>query len=207
MPPYARLALMSLFATALAGCQPTGSAPDAPPDATVAARPAASEAVDWRRCRFAGLGLPVEGKLFVVDGDQPSPGTEAGRESIRWVEVLVPGPVSLLLTAPDASVWALRVSPETQLLAVFASGTQPQRITGAGLGKTARIERSSALGDDCGRYWLASGEARSLPEATRAVFGRSHDAVYGLRSGRVVIGDGSTAPRSVPVTGTDAPKE
>lgn len=207
MPPFTRLALMSLLPAALAGCQPSGSAPEPPPVADVVATPAAPATVDWSRCRFAGLGLPVEGKLFVVDGDQPSPGTEAGRESIRWVEVLVPGPVSLLLTAPDASVWALRASPETQLLAVFASGAQPQRITGPGLAKTARIERSSALGDDCGRYWLATGEVGLLPEATRAVFGRAHDAIYGLRSGRVVIGDGSTAPRSMPITGTDAPEE
>ncbi len=202
-----RLALLLCLPMVLTGCL----APESDSAAAGAAAARAAAAVpagpDWSRCRFPGLGLPVAGRLFVVDGGQPAPDAEVGRESIRRVDILVPGPVALLLTAPDASVWSLRPSPETQLLAVFASGSQPQRITGTGLAKTARLERSSATGDDCGRYWLANGAGAELTEATEQVFGRPYDAIYGMRAGRVAIGEAATAPRSVPAAGSDAPKE
>ncbi len=207
MSPTLRLALLLCLPVLLAGC----SSPESDPAATGAANaPDAAPSPagpDWSRCRFAGLGLPVAGRLFVVDGGLPGPDAEAGRESIRRVDILVPGPVSLLLTAPDASVWALRPSPETQLQAVFASGSQPQRITGTGLSKTARLERSTAMGDDCGRYWLANGAGVELAEATEQVFGRPYDAIYGMRVGRVAIGEAATAPLSVPAAGNDPSKE
>lgn len=207
MSPTLRLALLLCLPVSLTGCSSPESDPAAAGAANAPDAAPSPAGPDWSRCRFAGLGLPVAGRLFVVDGGLPGPDAEAGRESIRRVDILVPGPVSLLLTAPDASVWSLRPSPETQLQAVFASGSQPQRITGTGLSKTARLERSSALGDDCGRYWLANGAGVELAEATEQVFGRPYDAIYGMRVGRVAIGEAATAPRSVPAAGNDPSKE
>ena len=182
----------------LAACQEAGPEPSPAFDEAAAVEAAAKPpGVDWSRCRFPGLALPVPGRLFVVDGGQPGEDAEPGRETIRRVDILVPGPVALLLTAPDASVWLLRPSPETEMVAVFASGTQPQRITGQALGP-ARLTRSQALGDDCGRYWLVGGAGPTLAEAAGRVFGRPYDALYTLRVGQVTIGGTESLPQSVP---------
>lgn len=176
---------------ALAACQD-----GAPPPEVVetAVEPAPAPAgIDWSRCRFPGVALPVPGKLFVVDGGLPGDLAEPGRETIRRVEVLVPGEIALLLTAPDASAWAVRVSPETKVTAIFASGEQPQRIAGQGLGPS-RLERSVAMGDACGRYWFGADAGASPEDAAKAVFGRRHDAVYTLLAGQVIIGGSEFRP-------------
>lgn len=188
----------SLFAlgilAVLAGC---GDGPEPEAAAPAAETTAADGGIDWSRCRIPGVKTPVPGRLFVIDGGAPAPGAEPGRESIRRVDVLVPGEVLLLLTAPDATAWHVRLSPETKLQAVFASGGQSQRITGQGLGP-ARLEKSQVMGDACGRYWLQGGAGAALDEVTQAVFGRPHDAIYRMRTGLVVIGGpDSTLPESV----------
>jgi hypothetical protein len=176
---------------ALSGCQDGAPAPETVETAVEPAQ--APVGIDWSRCRFPGVSLPVPGKLFVVDGGLPGDLAEPGRETIRRVEVLVPGEIALLLTAPDASAWAVRVSPETRVTAIFASGEQPQRITGQGLGPS-RLERSIAMGDACGRYWFGADAGASLEEAAKAVFGRRHDAVYTLLAGQVIIGGSEFRP-------------
>lgn len=180
-----------LLLLALAACG--GEAPAPVADENIVVTAPAPTGPDWSRCRFPGATLPVEGKLFVVDGGQPGGRAEPGRETIRRVEVLVPGDVALLLTAPDASAWAVRVSPETRVTAIFASGDQPQRITGQGLGPS-RLERSVAMGDSCGRYWFGTDPGASLEEVAKAVFGRRHDAVYTLMAGQVIIGGSEFQP-------------
>ena len=193
MTPVFRAAPGLALLMALAACGDGTPGPDESA-ATVAPAPAPEPVgMDWTRCRFPGVTLPVAGKLFVVDGGLPGDLAEPGRETIRRVEVLVPGEIALLLTAPDASAWAVRVSPETRVTAIFASGEQPQRITGQGLGPS-RLERSVAMGDACGRYWFGAGTDVSLEEAAKAVFGRRHDAVYTLLAGQVIIGGAEFRP-------------
>lgn len=187
--PRPCLSLLPVFLLAACG----GDSEPAPVVAEPAPSVQAPAAVDWTRCRFPGVALPVEGKVFVVDGGQSVPDAEPGRESIRRVDIVVPGPVALLLTAPDATVWLLRPSPETQLVGIFASGDAPQRISGQGLG-SHRLARSRAMGDDCGRYWLAADAGASLEEASQQVFGRAHSAVYRLRGGLAVIGSADEPP-------------
>ena len=189
--PFASRCLSLCSLVLLAGC----SADPEPTDAAAATGAAAmaTAGVDWSRCQFPGLSLPVPGKVIVVDGGQSVPDAEPGRESIRRVEILVPGQVALLLTAPDTTVWLLRPSPETELVGVFASGEAPQRITGQRLGAHL-LARSKAMGDDCGRYWLSADAGATLEEASTQVFGRAHSAVYRLRGGLAVIGDAAEPP-------------
>ena len=181
-----RFVMPGLAASALlVGC---GGSP-APEATTEVAVPAAvvADTVDWSRCRIPNVGVPVPGRLFVVDGGAPTADAEPGRESIRRVDVRVPGAVALFLTAPDATAWHVRISPQTQLRAIFASGQQAQRITGQGLGD-ARLVQSQVFGEPCGRYWLEGGAGPALAELTQEVFGRPHDAIYEMRVGSVVIG-------------------
>jgi hypothetical protein len=169
-----RFSLLSL-SLLLAAC---GGTPESEPVPEVVAPAAdAGSGVDWSRCRIPNVGIPVPGRLFVVDGGLPTPDAEPGRESIRRVDVRVPGPVALLLTAPDATAWHVRVSPETQLRAIFAGGQQAQRITGQGLGN-ARLVQSQVFGEPCGRYWLEGGAGPALAELTQEE----------MRIGSVVIG-------------------
>lgn len=191
MTPVFRAASGLALLMALAACSDDAPAP--PADETIVVTPSAPIGPDWSRCRLPGVSLPVPGKLFVVDGGEPGDLAEPGRETIRRVEVVVPGEVALLLTAPDASAWAVRVSPETRVTAIFASGEQPQRITGQGLGPS-RLERSVAMGHACGRYWFGPEAGATLDEATQAVFGRRHDARYALVAGQVIIGGSEFQP-------------
>lgn len=177
--------LLLPLACLLAACgadQPEPTA--APAEEIVVSAPAG---IDWSGCRVPGLSLPVAGRLFVIDGGEPVPGTEPGREAIRRVDVMVPGPVALLMTAPDATAWHVRIGQETEVRAVVALGDAPQRITGQGLGPH-RLERSAAMGHDCASYLLADGPGPELDEATDTLFGKPHDALYRLRVGSVVIG-------------------
>lgn len=190
MKTAARLApAIALFAM-LAACQ-DADAPTAGEEAAAAAESAAesapSDAFDWDRCRIPGLSGPVPGRLFIVDGGTTVPGAEPGRESIRRVDIHVPGPVTLLLTAPDATVWMLRPSRHTQMHAIVASGEESQRVAGFNLGDK-RAEQSGAMGDPCGRYWADGASDAELAEASTQLFGRAHDAVYQLTDGRVDIG-------------------
>lgn len=178
---------IALFAM-LAACGDTdgpAAGEEAAPEATADSTPSA--AFDWNRCRIPGLSGPVPGRLFIVDGGETVPGSEPGRESIRRVDIHVPGPVTLLLTAPDATVWMLRPSRHTQMHAIVASGEQSQRIAGLNLGDR-RSEQSSAMGDPCGRYWAGGASESELADASTRLFGRAHDAVYQLTDGRVDIG-------------------
>jgi hypothetical protein len=175
------------------GADPTPSTPVAAPSSA----PAAGAGIDWSRCQLDGATLPVRGKLLVVDGGLRTPEYEAGRESIRRVEVLVPGPVALLLTAPDATVWLVRASPETQITGLFAAGDQAQRISGQNVDGPQRAA-SGVLGEACGRYWLQDGAGPQLAQVSQEIFGRPHDAIYTMRIGTVVIGGAdSTLPEGV----------
>ncbi|WP_374601373.1 hypothetical protein [Arenimonas sp.] len=142
---------------------------------------------DWGPCRIPGLAMPLAARLFVVDGATPVEGTEPGREMIRRVDIAVPGPVALLLTAPEATAWHIRPGPETQVQAIVALGDQPQRITGQGLGNSRR-EAASALGAECASYVMQGGAGPALAEATDQVFGKPHDALYQMRISSVIIG-------------------
>lgn len=174
--------LASLVLVACGGNEPEPAAPA--PDTANAPAPAGK---DWSRCQLPEPARAMGARLFVIDGGEPVPGAEEGREAIRRVDLLVPGPVALLMTAPDATAWHVRLGQETELRAVVALGDAPQRITGQGLG-TNRLERSAMLGDGCASYLLADGVGPTLAEATAEIFGKPHDALYRLRVGSAVIG-------------------
>lgn len=195
-----RLLLAALVSACLlsacGGDEPAAETDEAVATGTEAAATPAGP--DWGPCRVDGLRLPVTARLFVVDGATPQSDTEPGREAIRRVDIAVPGPVALLLTAPEATAWHIRPGPETQVRALVALGDEPQRITGLGLGNYRR-EASSALGAECASYVMQGGAGPALAEATDQIFGKPHDAIYQMRIGSVIIG-GSDPTLDQPVT-------
>lgn len=193
-----RLLPVALVSTLLlAGCGADEPGADAVAVAPEVAAPTAATP-DWGPCRINGLAVPLSARLFVVDGATPVPGAEPGREVIRRVDIAVPGPVALLLTAPEATAWHVRPGPETQVRAIVALGDQPQRITGLGLGDF-RHEASSVLGAECASYVMKGGAGPALAEATDQIFGKPHDAIYQMRIDSVIIG-GSDPTLDQPVT-------
>lgn len=189
-PRLLPVAFLSSCLLAACGGEAPGDSPEAADGADTAREPAGL-GPDWGPCRIDGLRLPVTATLFVVDGATPVPDAEPGREMIRRVDIAVPGPVALLLTAPEATAWHVRPGPETQVRALVALGEQPQRITGLGLGDHRR-EASRALGAECAGYVMQGGAGPALAEATDQIFGKPHDAIYQMRIGSVVIGGRDT---------------
>lgn len=185
----ARLPLaVLLFASLLSACGGDDPAPaTGPADDAQAAAKSAAAGPDWGPCRIQGLALPLTARLFVIDGATPVPGAELGREMIRRVDIAVPGPVALLMTAPEATAWHVRPGPETEVRALVALGDQPQRITGLGLGEH-RHEASAAMGAECATYLMRGGAGPALAEATDQIFGKPHDAIYQMRIDSVIIG-------------------
>jgi len=181
-----RVVLSFLLIALLAACgaEPAPAAPEtaAGDEAPIVVSPPA-----WDACRIPGLVLPVPARLFVIDAATPDPDVEPGRETIRRVDVLVPGPVALLLTAPEATAWLVRPGPETEVRAIIALGDQPQRITGQRLGGH-RLAAAASLGQACAGYLLADGPGPALTDAAEALFGKPHDALYRMQIGSVVIG-------------------
>lgn len=176
-----------LFLPLLAACAGDGPGEAAEADAPAAEAAAVAAGTDWGPCRVPGLELPIAARLFVIDAATPIPDAEPGREVIRRVDIAVPGDVALLLTAPEATAWHIRPGPDARVRAIVALGDQPQRITGQGLGPHRR-EASSSMGAACAHYLMANGAGPDLAEATDALFGKPHDAIYQMRIGSVVIG-------------------
>ncbi|KFL37123.1 hypothetical protein [Arenimonas donghaensis] len=182
--PLAVLLSASLL-TACGGKEPAPAT--GPADDAQAAAKTFVAGSDWGPCRIQGLRLPLAARLFVIDGGTPTPGAEPGREMIRRVDIAVPGPVALLMTAPEATAWHVRPGPETEVRALVALGEEPQRITGLGLGDH-RHEASAAMGAECAGYLMRGGAGPALAEATDQIFGKPHDAIYQMRIGSVIIG-------------------
>ena len=181
-----RLLLAFLLLPWLSAC---GADPEPAPAATAGAdeAPIVVSPPSWDGCRITGLALPVAARLFVVDGATPDPDVEPGRETIRRVDVQVPGPVALLLTAPEPTAWLVRPGAETEIRAIIALGDQPQRITGQRLGDH-RLAAAASQGQACAGYLLADGPGPALADAAEALFGKPHDALYRMQIGSVVIG-------------------
>lgn len=167
--------------------EPTDEAGEGEAVVAAAAPVQGNAPTDWGPCRVPGLELPTAARLFVIDAATPLPDAEPGREAIRRVDIAVPGEVALLLTAPEATAWHIRPGPEARVRAVVALGDAPQRITGQGLGPHRR-EAASSMGADCASYLLAGGAGPALSEATDAIFGKPHDALYKMRISSVIIG-------------------
>lgn len=134
-------------------------------------------------CTFNGLHLPNHYKLLAafapmgrenfsfVDSNYPSP-------SSNEVDVVAgaPGPVVLMLLDYLPTVWNIKASKQTQLLAVFADSAHRQWIQGV----DAKLPTFISAADDGGTCgWLFESGAQEDVDATaKHLFGRPTDRTY-----------------------------
>ncbi|WNG24174.1 hypothetical protein F0U62_09175 [Cystobacter fuscus] len=162
-------------------------------------------------CGFRGLSLPADfavlagggyaGKKSSVQIDQ-----SGFAATTMTVSVDNPGkPVVLMLGAYAPTLWSIRRSQKTTILAVLVSGAHRQIV--AGLDADTPVVIHTA--DDrlsCGFFHVGTGHLEKLNPMARQIFGRDVDMVYPARGGEVILGEAKGMP-SKWVGGSDTPVE
>jgi len=164
--------------------------PDRPKEQVEVAQ--ASRGLD--RCSFVGLDLPEIYSIYAAGG-------HAGRvldyqidqsgHQATQIDVTVNSvskPAVLLLGAYDPTIWNIRWTSETNILAVIASGYHRQAVAGIPKGTPILISTYDNK-SSCG-YFLVSGHSSGGPNAlSRRLFRREVDHVFYVRDAVVVVGD------------------
>lgn len=116
------------------------------------------------------------------------------------IEVNQPGkPVVLMLGAYEPTVWDVRLSPETKVLAVLVSGYHKQVITGLNQNIPSLISTYDN-GGPCGYFYVSPETLAKLNPLARRIFGRAVDTVYPVIDGRAVIGGTVSANTRLPAS-------
>lgn len=113
-------------------------------------------------------------------------------------------PVVLMLSAYEPTIWNIKRSYSTQIVAVYASGYHRQAIAGI----DPNVQQSISTYDNrgkCGHLYATAEKLDELNPHARNVFGRAVDAFYPVDKGLVAIGD--PVPAGVPMVGSDIAPE
>ncbi len=146
------------------------------------------------QCQMRGLVLPKDFVVLVAGGHMgveqafqiDDSGTAAG---LFEVDVNVTAkPVVLMLGAYYPSVWRLRWTPATRLVAVVLSGHHRQEIVGVPKG-VPLLTTTSANKGSCGYFYPAADGDRFINPLARRLFGRPAEMIYPANRGRVLVGD------------------
>ena len=97
-------------------------------------------------------------------------------------------PVVLMLTAYDPTVWNIKRSPSTSIVAVYASGYHRQAIAGIDRNVPQLVSTYDNRGA-CGHFYATAEKLTALNPHARKVFGRAVDAFYPVNKGSVQLGD------------------
>lgn len=113
-------------------------------------------------------------------------GHEAGQIDIS---VNYPGKaVVLMLGAYDPTIWNIKRSPSTRLVAVYASGYHRQAIAGVDRDVPQLVSTYDNRGK-CGYFYATAENLTAVNPQARKVFGRAVDAFYPVDKGAVLMGD------------------
>ncbi len=149
-------------------------------------------------CGFRGLSLPADFAVLAAGGAGKRSAVQIDQSgsvaTTMTVSVGNPGkPVVLMLSAREPTVWSIRRSQQTTILAVLVSST-PVTIPTA--------ENRSA----CGFFYVDADYLETLNPMARRFFGRDVDMVYPAHGGEVTLGEAKGTP-SKWVGGSDVPVE
>ncbi|ATB36356.1 hypothetical protein CYFUS_001770 [Cystobacter fuscus] len=162
-------------------------------------------------CGFRGLTLPADfavlaggghgGKRSTVQIDQ-----SGSAATTMTVSVDNPGkPVVLMLGSQEPTLWSIRRSQETTILAVLVSSSYRQIV--AGLDATTPVTVLTAENrSECGYFYVDANRLETLNPMAQRFFGRDVDMVYPASGGEVTLGEAKGTP-SKWVGGSDAPVE
>ena len=147
-------------------------------------------------CGFPDLKLPSDFKVFAAgaySGREISFQIDQSGHEGTQIDVVVNSPkksVVLMLGAYEPTIWNIKWSKGTKILAVLVSGYHRQVI--AGLDKNVSVLNSSYYNrGSCGYFYVSRDEKdlSKLNPIARRVFGKSVDMVFPAENGQVVIGE------------------
>lgn len=175
----------------------------------VTALPAVADLPD--ACRFADLELPADFAVFAA-GEYSGRGLDiqidqSGHQATQMdVTVNSPSkPVVLLLGAYEPTIWSIKWSRGTRILAVVVGGYHRQAV--AGLPRNVPLmKRSYEENGSCGYFYVGSSDLRKLNPLSRQLFGRAVDMVYLAKNGSITAGDPPRAGEPLE-TSDDTPLE
>ena len=105
------------------------------------------------------------------------------------VSVNYPGkPVVLMLGAYDPTIWNIKRSPSTRIVAVYAAGYHRQAIAGVDQNVPQLVSTYDNRGR-CGYFYATADKLTELNPNARKVFGRAVDAFYPVDNAAVLIGE------------------
>ncbi|EPX64928.1 hypothetical protein D187_000351 [Cystobacter fuscus DSM 2262] len=161
-------------------------------------------------CGFRGLSLPTDFAVLAAGGAGKRSAVQIDQSghvaTTMTVSVDNPGkPVVLMLSARDPTVWSIRRSQQTTLLAVLVSSSYRQIV--AGLDATTPVTILTAENRSaCGFFYVDADYLETLNPMARRFFGRDVDMVYPAHNGEVILGDAKGTPSNW-VGGSDVPVE
>lgn len=151
-------------------------------------------APDAKSCEFKALKLPKKFKVFLAEYHDEHPVgyqiDQSGKEASK-IDVIANSPkqpVVLILPAYTATIWNIKWTIDTDIVAVLVSGYDRQVV--AGLPPdiptlTATFENQSP----CGFFTQGEGDRIKINPFSRRLFGRPVDLVYVAKDGIVTVGD------------------
>ena len=113
-------------------------------------------------------------------------------------------PVVLMLSAYEPTIWNIKRSSSTSIVAVYASGYHRQAIAGIDPDVPQWISTYDNRGK-CGYIYATAEKLDELNPHARKVFGRAVDAFYPVDKGLVSIG--GPVPADVPMVGSNITPE
>ena len=143
-------------------------------------------------CAFEDLKLPDD---FVVLGAGAYSGRRAGFQIDQsghegtQIDVAVnhAKPVVLMLGAYEPTIWNIVWTPNTQIVAVLASGYHRQIIAGL-KGSVPTLISSYDNHGACGYFYAGSRRPAALDSLARRLFNRPVEMIYPAQDGKVLVG-------------------
>jgi hypothetical protein len=149
---------------------------------------------DLGKCQFHGVQWPEDFGILVAGDHLGAPQSfqldQSGNPATRFdVDVNSPvRPVVLMLGAYQPSVWNIRWTPGTRILAALVSGYHRQVV--AGLPDTVpRLISTFDNKGPCGYFYVGEDGLERINPMARQLFGRPADRIYKASRGKVVVGE------------------
>lgn len=151
-------------------------------------------ASDLGKCQIQGVQWPEDFGILVAGDHLGAPQSfqldQSGNPATRFdVDVNSPvRPVVLMLGAYQPSVWNIRWTPGTRILAALVSGYHRQVV--AGLPDTVpRLISTFDNKGPCGYFYVGEDGLERINPMARQLFGRPADRIYKANRGKVVVGE------------------